>query len=265
LADFQELVLLWTLDPGDGGEHFDFTPLYTLAAAASSDASSPVIPLSVRNNQYYIESLRLTRLAQESFEYGDYDASSQYAAEAQRYAELSDEYVALQLKIKETNDAISAAKKRLDWAVSIKAGDRYPQEFKNAQAAYDEAIAERAAEHWDPAIAAANRVINFLAYVQEAPAPAVPVTPTQDNALPAQYTVRPWAVSKDCLWNIAGRPWAYGDPTKWRVIYNANRAKMPQPDNPDLIHPGMILDIPSINGEVRQGMWDSGKAYQPLR
>jgi nucleoid-associated protein YgaU len=77
--------------------------------------------------------------------------------------------------------------------------------------------------------------------------------------------VRPWSISKDCFWNISGRPWVYGDPTKWRVLYNANKAKLPQPDNPDLIHPNMILDIPSIKGEIRSGMWDASKNYSPLR
>jgi hypothetical protein len=40
---------------------------------------------------------------------------------------------------------------------------------------------------------------------------------------------------------------------------------MPQPSNPDLIHPGMILDIPSIRGESREGMWVDGRTYMPLR
>jgi hypothetical protein len=68
------------------------------AAAASSDA--PVIPASLRNNQYYLESVRLTRLAQQSYETGDYDASTQYAEDALRYAQLSDEWVDLLLNIK---------------------------------------------------------------------------------------------------------------------------------------------------------------------
>ncbi|MDR2159389.1 MAG: hypothetical protein LBP23_04905, partial [Treponema sp.] len=95
VPDFQELVYLWSLDAGDGSERLDFKPILTLAAAASSDAAAPAVPLSVRNNQYYLESVRLTKLAQESFDYGDYDASTQYAGEAQHYAQLSDEYVAL--------------------------------------------------------------------------------------------------------------------------------------------------------------------------
>jgi nucleoid-associated protein YgaU len=215
-----------------------------------------VIPANIRNNSYYLESLRLTKLAQDSYDYGDFDASTNYANEAIRYAQLSDEYVALQLKIKETNDAIAAAKQRLDWASSSGAAKQYPIEFSEAQNYYGVSLSARSAEDWDRAIDAANRVVNILAYIQ-APDSAVP--------LPAQYTVRAWAVSRDCLWNIAGRPWAYGDPAKWRLIYNANKAKMPQPDNPDLIHPNMVLDIPSIKGEIRQGMWDAGKTYSPLQ
>jgi nucleoid-associated protein YgaU len=262
-----DTVYLWALNPGDVSEFIDFIPLATLAAAADSDA--PVVPSSVRNNRYYQESVRLTQLAQQTYDGGDYDASTDYAAEALRYAQLSDEFVARQLKIRETNDAIAAARKRLDWAASVNAASRYPAEYGQAQSFYNEAVNYRAAESWDPAIAAARRVINALANVAEAGAVAVTPPPSVNNdgkyPLPAQYTVRPWASSKDCLWNIAGRPWAYGDPTKWRILYEANRSRMPDPGNPDLIHPGMVLDIPSIRGEVRQGMWDAGRTYDPLR
>jgi hypothetical protein len=253
-SEFSDLVYyLWDFDPATLPEPAIFLPAVSLAAAASSDAV-PSVPLDLRNNRYFLESSRLTNLAQETFEYGDYDASANYAAEAIRYAQLSDEYVALQLKIKETNDAIAAAKARLDWASANGAAGRYPIEYGEAQKYYETSLSSRAAEEWNDAIDAAHRVINVLAYIQG----------SEGAPLPAQYTVRPWNVSKDCLWNIAGRPWAYGDPTKWRLIYNANRSKMPEPDNPDLIHPGMVLDIPSLNGEVRQGMWDSGKTYSPL-
>ncbi|GHU47252.1 hypothetical protein FACS1894200_02310 [Spirochaetia bacterium] len=78
--------------------------------------------------------------------------------------------------------------------------------------------------------------------------------------LPAQYQVRPWAISLDCFWNIAGRDWAYGDPTKWRILYNANKTKLPDPNNPDLIEPGLILDIPRLNNEQRQGLWNVNQA-----
>jgi nucleoid-associated protein YgaU len=242
----------------DGTERIEFNSLAVLAAAAGTDAAAPVIPANIRNNKYYLESLRLTRLAQQTYEYGDYDASAEYAAAAIENARLSDEYVALQLKIKAANDAVKAARSRLDWAVSVDAPGRYPDEFTRAQAFYTQAVSERSAERWDEAIEAAKQVLAALANVQAA-SPVAPAAPPLEEkpSLPAQYTVRLWAVSKDCLWNIAGQPWAYGDPAKWRFIYEANRPRLPKPDNPDLIHPGMVLDIPSIRGEAREGMWDS--------
>jgi nucleoid-associated protein YgaU len=64
------------------------------------------------------------------------------------------------------------------------------------------------------------------------------------------------------LWNIAGYSWVYNEPEKWRLLYEANKSKLPEPDNPNLIEPGMVLDIPSDKGETRQGMWESGRAYR---
>ncbi|MDR2434136.1 MAG: LysM peptidoglycan-binding domain-containing protein [Treponema sp.] len=252
-----------------------WSPAYTFIMAQAGD-EVPVVPGYIRNNRYYLESLRMNKLAKDTYEYGDYDLSAEHAREAIRYTQLSDEYVALQLKIKEANDTIAAAKQRLDWAVSSGAAAYFPTEYGRAQGYYDSSLAARAAEEWDDAIAAARRVISTLADIRvpdktetdlaaasdstaPAPAPAAvpaPVPVPDEVFLPAQYTVRPWAESKDCLWNIADRSWAYGDATQWRLLYNANRAKMPDPDNPDLIHPGMVLDIPSIKGEERRGMWN---------
>lgn len=45
----------------------------------------------------------------------------------------------------------------------------------------------------------------------------------------------------ECLWIIASYPETYGDPFKWRKIYEANRDKI---KNPDLIYPGQRLIIP---------------------
>jgi nucleoid-associated protein YgaU len=231
------------------------------------------VPASLRNNRYYMESLRLTDLAQESYEFGDYDGSTRYAEEALRYAQLSDEYVALQLKIKEADDAIATAKSRIDWAAQTGAAQKNPEEYGAAEEAYGEATACREEEAWDDAIAAAARVVDLLAYIDgsapavaKTPVPATPppASPEARALLPARYTVRPWAVSKDCFWNIAGRPWVYGDPYKWRLLYNANKAKLPDPNNPDLIEPDMVLDIPSVQGESREGAWDADKSYPPL-
>jgi hypothetical protein len=225
------------------------------------DAPDPIANL--RNTQYFSESVRLTNLAQLSFEEGDYDLSTWYSSEAIRYAQLSDEYVALQLRIKEVNDAIKAARTRLDWANSpeINARSRFPAEISNAQTAYNEALAYRRNSEWDNAIDAAMRVFAALAFVTEPePSPAEPL----EYPLPAQYTVHLWNLTRDCLWNIAGRPYVYNDPYQWRLLYNANKSKLPEPNNPDLIEPEMILDIPSFKDEPRSGLYDPNRTYTTL-
>jgi nucleoid-associated protein YgaU len=68
-----------------------------------------------------------------------------------------------------------------------------------------------------------------------APAPA-PAPSAQPSAAKRTYTV----VSGDSLSKIAKRE--YGDAQQWRKIYDANRDQI---SNPDLIHPGQVLNIPS--------------------
>jgi len=46
---------------------------------------------------------------------------------------------------------------------------------------------------------------------------------------------------RDTLWNIAGEPEVYGNPLKWKRIYDANKSKIKAPD---LIYPGQVLIIP---------------------
>jgi len=55
------------------------------------------------------------------------------------------------------------------------------------------------------------------------------------------YTVVYKEKLKDCLWRIAGK--YYKDPHKWRIIYNANKDKI---KNPDLIYPGWIIKVPKL-------------------
>jgi hypothetical protein len=202
------------------------------------------VPNIVRNNEFFLESQRLAARAQEMYDYGDYDASADYAHQAIHYALLSDVYV-----------AITIAKSRLDWAVSSGASRIYPDEFGEAQSWYNISIKARDAEEWENAINAAHNVIALLAYIG---------APDGEHPLPATYVVREWATFKDCFWNIAGRSWIYGDPFKWRLLYDANKSKLPDPNNPNLIEPGMVLDIPSLKGEVREGEWNSNRSYVPF-
>ena len=224
-----------------------------------SEATPAEIPEGIRNNQFYLESLRLTKLAHDTFEFGDYDASAGFAQEAILFAQMSDEFVAEQL--------IAEAKRLLDWADANDIANRHPNEYNEGKGYYDASVAAHSEEEWDESIASSSMSIGVLAALEAGrPVQAGPVVvDTTDTGgvspLPGQYTVRSWVGNGDCLWNIAGYSWVYGDSHRWRLLYEANKSKMPDPDNPNWIEPGMVLDIPSIRGETRQGMWEPGRIY----
>jgi len=220
------------------------------AAEASEIDTAEMSPLTAHfysefvraflNNEYLLRNIELIAIAAERYEGGFYNEAFEYAQEAMRYAQMSDDYIALQMRIREADNAISSARFRLEWAGRVGIPTRYPETFERAQSAFDEALLAREREGWEDAAAFALRVLYILSDV-------VP-------ALPAQFLVGNWAATRDCLWNIAALPEVFGDPTRWPLLYEANRDRMPSAGNPDLILPGMILNIPSIAGEVRYGL-----------
>ena len=210
--------------------------------AAEGDVQSQGYMNLLLNNEFLLENARLLKLAEESFAESKYAEAISYAEEAEKYATLSDEFVTLQMLIRETNQAISAAEARIAWAKSIGAPTSFAEIYQEAEKALAEAVDFRTNEKWAEAKASALRVISIL--------DGLPA----ERPLPAQYLVRTWVQWRDCLWNIAAKPEIYGDPWQWRRLYEANKDKMPEAGNPDLIHPGMILDIPSIRGETRSGI-----------
>ena len=218
-------------------------PMYETQEPLSFTSEENIIH-TVSHNQYLSESIRLTRLAEESFDNADYDASYDYAQEAIYYTRLSDTFV-----------AIAVAQYRINRVISSDLAGQYPDEINEAQTLYNASINAWDAEEWEEAFALANNAIELLAHIR---------LPDDGIILPATYTVRPWNVYGDSFWNIAGRPWVYGNPYQWRLLYNANRSKLPNPNNPNLIRPGMVIDIPSIRGETREGAWDPNATYPPL-
>lgn len=62
---------------------------------------------------------------------------------------------------------------------------------------------------------------------------------SSSTAAPAQQNRTYTVVAGDSLSKIAKRE--YGDASKWHRIFEANRDKI---QNPDLIHPGQVLNLP---------------------
>lgn len=81
------------------------------------------------------------------------------------------------------------------------------------------------------------------------------------TVLPMYYTVVQRTPLTDALWRIAGYSFVYNDPIQWYRLYQANRNVLRDPNNPDLILPGQVLTIPSMNGEERSGTYDPNMQY----
>lgn len=62
-----------------------------------------------------------------------------------------------------------------------------------------------------------------------------------ESAKPKYYEDTHVVVKGECLWFISGYEHIYNDPTKWGIIYRANRDQI---KDPDLIYPDQVFKIP---------------------
>jgi hypothetical protein len=232
--------------------------IFPNAPAAEIQADETEISYNLRRNKYFLESLRLKSMANLAITEGEYEQSEYYSSEAMRYAQLSDEYIAEQLKRKRALDAIAEAREYLAWAKLAEAEKYYPTEYEEASEHYAAACQARDIEDWPGALE--NALLTGRALAAVAAPPPRGVIPENLPKFPSKYTVRPWDEFGDCFWNIAY--WFYKDHYKWPALYEANKEKLPDINNPDILEVGTIIDIPEIENESRAGMWDSGIPYK---
>jgi len=221
--------------------------LVTIVLAVLIAAS--VFAVSYKNNTYQKLADEYTKKAEKAMDAGEYDDAIKYSEEAQKNAELSKAFVARMLAMGEAEDNIKLAKNKIAWAEKIDAPNIYPMAYTAAKENLANAETSFEAEEWERANEYAKLSLASLEGVAE-------TTP-----LPAEYIVRPWAETKDCYWNISGRPYVYNNPLLWENLYQANKSKMPKPEDPNLILPGMKMTIPSLTGEYRTGTYDPKKEY----
>lgn len=79
--------------------------------------------------------------------------------------------------------------------------------------------------------------------------------------LPKYYLVRYVPGNWDSFVNIAEYEFIYNDRIFWTVLYEANKNKIPNINNPNLIYPGVVFEIPTIEDEIREGNYDPNKEY----
>ena len=213
--------------------------------------SALIFAASYKNNTYQKLADEYTRKAQNALDAGEYVLAEEYAAKAEENARLSEEFVKKMLAKSECDAVMKQASKKLDYAKSINAERNFPMAYSSAQKSFASAQESYGAEDYATATAFAKQVLEALADIKE-------ITP-----LPEFYVVRPWAETRDCYWNISGRPYVYDNPLLWENLYQANKSNMPRPNDPNLILPGMKMKIPSITGEYREGIYNPSKKYDP--
>lgn len=212
-----------------------------------------IFSASYINNTYQKLADQYSRQAQSAFNAGEYEKAIEYARLAEENAALSRAYIDRMAMRQNAEAELFRAHTRITWARSIDADKNFPIAFSAAEKAYENARAAFDSEDYEAAIRYAQDAVASLEGVKE-------LTP-----LPEYYVVRPWADTRDCYWNIAGRPYIYNNPLLWENLYqnSENKNNMPQPNNPDLILPGMKMKIPSLTGEYRSGMYSPTKVYDP--
>ncbi len=215
--------------------------------------------------------------ARQAIDDGRYDEAVTLSQQAEAVALQAETYAEQRVLAYRANGWINIAKERIVYADGIDSETRYPDDYARATGHIEAAEASFAAAEYTDAINSAKLVMSALENIEPAPIVVVepepepepepvvepepepepePVVEPVEPALPRYYVVRLITDRRDCFWRIAEYDFVYGDPWQWRVLYEANKDKIPESDNPDWIEPGMILEIPSIAGEYRDGTWD---------
>ena len=205
--------------------------------------------VSYKNNTYQKLADEYTKKAENALDAGQYEDAVEYSKKAEENAELSKAYIQMMMAKKQAEDSIKLAKNQIAYAEKIDAPNTFPMAYTSAKENLESAENFYSEEDYPKATEYAKASLAALDGIRE-------VTP-----LPEFYIVKPWAETKDCYWNISGRPYVYNNPLLWENLYQANKSAMPKPEDPNLIHPGMKMKIPSLTGEYRSGTYDPKKSY----
>lgn len=129
------------------------------------------------------------------------------------------------------------------------------KQMKASQALYQEAYEEG---DYDAAMTYAEEVKQYaeelktyLDNLEEEPAAPEPEPEPEPvpepEPEPEPMAAKNYEVKRgDTLWDIAAKSEIYGNPWEWPSIYTANKSVLNDPDNPSLIHSGMIFEIPVL-------------------
>ena len=243
--------------------------LFLITVLAALAAGSLAYGQNLRENEHYKKAIELQKKAEDANARGDYDKAYEYSEEAKKQTQMAaDLFAELVLKFR-ANSLLQQAGNRLNSLKTLGVNDDDVAVLD--QAADDYGVAKNSFNdrEYEQSIEYSNRVLAALMDMKAKtydtatkPGPAAEPEPAAEPAgekpLPKYYRVRLIPDRRDCFWRIAEYDFIYGDPFKWRLLYDANKGKLTDPGNPDLIHPGQLFEIPEIEGETREGEWEPG-------
>ena len=233
-------------------------------------ATGSLFAASYDDNSFQQKSRELSAMAERAYAEGDYDKAIEYAREAEENARLSEEYIRRMLARAEAETEMNRARTRMTWARGIKADVNFPDEYNAASDyvdmganSFDEEDYEGAKRYAQLALEALSGVEEVA--IEEAVAEEVAVEEVKAPIFPARYRVEKWTAAHDCFWTIAANKAVYGNPFLWPKLYEANKNRLPRRNNPNLISPGTIIEIPSLWGERREGLYNPSADYGDIR
>ncbi len=200
---------------------------------------------SLYDNPNYKRAQDLRRQADIAFQRGDYLKAQELSQESEKLSVVALQESETQRLMWIANAWKNRASERIGFGEKNDAAGQLGAVWVEAKASMALAVAEYDAKRYAESTTASKKVLDLMK----------DFTPSK---FPATYVVRLIPEARDCFWRIAEYPFIYGDPWKWKILYEANKDKIPDPNNPDLIEVGNVLTIPSIAGEIRSGTW-SGK------
>ncbi len=217
------------------------------------------LPESPLDNELYREAEKLKEEAFEKIEEGDYqrsidlsERSIERSIQARRLA--AERYAALRAHAfrRRTEAAIVAT------ARVRNATDEQLAMLADARSYYEDGLELLEGEQYQSSTVAFQDALALLEIANVA-------IPQRQLVLPAEYEVRLIPEDRDTLNKISGYPFVYGDRSEWRELYEANRERLRNSDNPHLIFPEQVFVIPSVSGEIREGRWDPATEYPSLQ
>ena len=146
---------------------------------------------------------------------------------------------------------LKEAKAALDEALGKDDAGENANLISKASEIYDDAVVAYENEVYTDSIDLSIKVIDMLSILS--------------TTLPKFSRVRLIPENRDCLWKIAEYNFIYQDRFKWQIIYDKNKQVLKDPENPHLIYPGDLLEIPSIKGEKRANDYDPNKEYPKFK